>query len=203
MATIKYQTVEELRNKIANFKGFSWGSMKTRTKFGTNKKSRLDKTPTDVMFGPSGITAFGTKYCGIGYDYRTSVNNKREKVNYVSSDEGWEPHSLPFGEWWNGSKVIIKHTLKNDTEPTYYLRVTYNSALSKKNTSELKINEGLNSLNEEQHKRLHEFITPKPPAKPAGENSQGLEEEDKIEVRTFKLENILELTFGGNTYIKE
>ena len=204
MAQFTFTTEEELRDLIANYEGFSWGSMKTRTEFGTNKKSRLDKTvKADAFFGPSGITAFGTKHCGIGYDYRVSVQNKRAKADYVPVDEEWEPKSLPFGEWWNGSKVIIKHILKNETEPTYYLRVTYNSALSKKNTSELKVNVGLNRLTEIEKKRLHEFLAPKPPVKEASETSQGLEEEDKIEVRTFKLRNILELSFGGDTYIKE
>jgi len=79
--------------------------------------------------------------------------------------------------------------------------VTYNSKNSKSNTSELFVN-GDQKLSDEQIKRLKEFTAPKAEPKTAAENSQGLDDEDAITVRTFDLENILELNFGGNTYIK-
>jgi hypothetical protein len=201
MAVYMFKTAEELRDKIADFKGFSWGSMKSRTKLGINKKSRIDHSITaDQFYGPSGITAIGTKYLGIGYDYRTSVVNKRVKIEVENAEE-WDPQSLPFGRWMEGSKVIIVHKSKDADREHYYLRVTYNSKNSKSNTSELFVN-GDQKLNDEQIKRLSEFTAPKAEPKTAVESSQGLDDEDAITVRTFDLENILELNFGGNTYIK-
>jgi len=202
MAVYTFKTAEELRDMIADFKGFSWGSMKSRTKLGINKKSRIDHSVTaEQFYGPSGITAIGTKYLGIGYDYRTSVVNKRVKVEVENAEE-WNPQSLPFGQWVEGSKVIIVHTPKDADREHYYLRVTYNSKNSKNNTSELFVNGGKDKLSEEQIKRLNEFMAPKAEPKTAAENSQGLDDEDAITVRTFDLENILELTFGGDTFIK-
>jgi len=203
MAVFKFTTPEQLRDMLKNYEGFSWGSMKSKTLLPINKKSRIDKTPAVQVFGEAGITAIGTKHLGVGYDYRTSVLNKREKTEYVNEPENWEPHSLPFGQWYEGSKVIIVHTLKDETKPTYYMRVTYNSANSKNNKSELYLDNGKIPLSKELKARLHEFQAPKKPSKPAEENSQGLEDEDKIEVRTFKLESILELNFGGDTFIRE
>ena len=202
MAVFSFTNAKELRDMIANYEGFSWGTLKSRTALGINKKSRPDKDLAIDVFGPSGITSFGTSYLGVGYDYRTSVLNKRAKQSYVEDAKDWEPNSLPWGHWWNGSKVIIEHTKKGEDEPRYYMRITYNSANSFKNKSELFINDGKTPIPEELKKRIHEFQAPKKPSKPAEDTSQGLDDEDKIEVRVFELNNILELSFGGDTFIK-
>jgi len=112
MAVIKFKTTEELRDLIADFKGFSWGSMKTKTQLGINKKDHTRTIKSSDVFGEAGITVIGEKFPGIGYDYRTSVLNKRAKMDYVENASDWEPQSLKWGKWWNGSKVIIEHIRK-------------------------------------------------------------------------------------------
>lgn len=195
MAEFKNKTAEELRDMIAHFEGFSWGSMKTRTILKTNKKSRVDKSLASDLFGESGIVALGEKSLGVGYDYRTSVNNQREREEM---DKDFEPSHLPFGKWMNGSKVIIVHTPKDAIKERYYLRVTYNSA--NPNKSELRVNNGKDPLGKEQRKRLHEFLPPKRD----DDNTKSPQGTEKaIVVRTFDLNNVLELKFGGDTFIKE
>ncbi len=202
MAEFTFKTSEELRDMIANYEGFSWGFMKSKTQLGINKKDHSRQIKASEVFGEAGITVMGERHLGVGYDYRTSVQNKRTKMAYVDNTEEWEPKNLTWGHWWNGSKVIIEHIKSGETEPRYYMRVTYNSANSDKNKSELFIDDGKTPLTDELRKRIPEFQAIPKPKKAAAETSQGLDDDDKIEVRVFELTNILELSFGGDTFTK-
>ena len=43
---------------------------------------------------------------GIGYSYKTGVNNRREKEDL---EKDFVPKELPWGEWVEGSNVLITH----------------------------------------------------------------------------------------------
>jgi len=177
-----FKNAKELVDAIATFQGYSFAHLKTETELKINKKSRIDKTPAETVFGGP-IMNIANRDVGIGYVYSVSVNNRLEKED---KEPDFIPQSLPWGQWYNGSKIIIQHGEK------FYLRVTYNTTHKVDKT--LTVNG--KPLTEEQQKKLSEFTSP-PSDKPS---NQGLD--NPVVVQTICIDNITSLKFNGDEWIK-
>lgn len=183
-----FKTDQELVEQIKGFNKVQFASMKTSTPLRINKKSYVDKTPAENLYGPAGITVISELNVGVNYPYEKGVNNRREKEG---KEADFEAKELPYGSWMEGSSIII---LNNQGHPQ--LRVQYNTA----NKAKRQLIANGQPLTEEQKSRLHEFQGDPAKKKPKEKcsDTQGLD--NPVVVRNFNICNINELHLDGEVY---
>lgn len=185
MEIINFKNSIEFVNLVKDFKGYGQISIDVTTKPKLTKKSRKDKTPFNKLF-KGNVVCKSKKFASIGYEYEKSVNNRLEKEE---KEQIFESQSLPWGEWVEGSKIIITHNDK------YYLRISYLNANSKLNINEYQYENG-EKLNEEERERLQEFL----PVKKESNKKQGLENE--IIINNMDINNIDSIRWDNKKYIR-
>lgn len=179
-----FQNDEQLVEAIQGYKGCSMATMETITEPKMNKKSRVDGTPTAEFFNGT-VVCEGRRFVSIGNTYETAVNNRRDKEG---GEKDFEAMELPWGEWYNGSRIILQH------KGSFYLRASYLNANSPKTEKVYKVNGKV--LTEDQAARLHEFLPPK-----KGSSRQGVENE--VIVNSTKIANVIRLKFDGKVYVRD
>jgi hypothetical protein len=167
-------TTTELLDKLMAQHKTTFVAVRTAKKEKPLKKSRV----TGEAFEGSVISE-STYSAGLCYDYETAVNNRREREG---KEADFHAESLPFGNWYNGSKIIIEHNGK------YYVRLT------------------LNANNKPQK---HYYLNGKPVEfesiadvmpKPSGYGSDKQELEKQVKVINVALESIKKINMNGETY---
>jgi len=126
--TIVFNDGKHLAEILKDFNGYSQFTLVTITEPKCTVKSRGIKSEKGTPFGQlfkGKIFKTAKRYASLGYDYEKSVNARLEKEGKESD---FDARSLPWGEWWDGSKVVLVH------KDQFYIRITYlnaNGAASK------------------------------------------------------------------------
>ena len=119
-----YNNGNELADLLTNYKGSSQFSLVTVTVPRQNKKSRGVITDKGTLFSDlfKGLVYKTAKrHATIGVSYQNAVNGRLKKEDQPDAGE-FQAEGLPFGEWREGSKVVI------DYNGVPYIRVTYLNA---------------------------------------------------------------------------
>lgn len=132
-------------------------------------------------------------------NYGKAVNNARER-NGLEAD--FTPDELPWGEYYNGSRMIITHVKKGKTEADrkYYLRYRHTRNINGETTY---IDASGNVLDYdaiEQYLTKGERRSSKEASKEATAERQGLDVEESVQWRCIDLSHIVDLAYGGNRY---
>lgn len=175
-------TADKMVETLKDFDLKSFASIKAVTK-PLAKASK--KTQAAVMAAtgshPDNIRKFASIVIGLGYDYDKLVGNRRIKEDKTPEfDKGASWH-VPY----EGSTTIRTNPNNLDEKYMYVACIANN----KPKTSYFDVVKGV-AIDEN-------VIAPYLPNKSIPTN-QGLE--NPIIVRTYKMENIKELTIGGNTF---
>lgn len=121
----------------------------------------------------------------VAMDYETAVNNRLIKEG---KDPEFEVSARKWGESVGKSPVIMNE--KNGVV-NYYLQVYFVTTNTPKISYEVMENETLRSADKSE---FEEYLKPK-----SVSTSQGLDR--ALEVRSFKLENVVEVRANGNIYV--
>ena len=161
--------------------GATFAHVKTVTKPKLIKTGRVSGMPLNIPATDiRKVSEFG---CGIGYDYKKSIENKLVK-------EGKEKTEYEAGDTWHeafcGSKVIRRH--KKTGELYFYVQLNANNVPKVKYVN---VTTGKEIAKEE----IAEFL----PIESAPKN-QGLEDGNEVLVRTLKLESLKSLSACGEVY---
>lgn len=97
-------------------------------------------------------------------------------------------NELPWGNWFEGSKIIIEHTPKSTGEHGYYLRITYLNINGKHNEKIYHYENG-DIIDERAAEQLDNFL-PVP-------------RKSTILVNSVKVAGIVRLNFDGKTYVRK
>lgn len=176
-----------LRELICNYKSCSTATVELTTEPKCTVKSRITKEPYEAIFAGK-VFCISRRYVTIGNDYETAVNNRLDKEG--KDVEKFEAMSLPWGQWVEGSKILIEH--KGET----YIRLNYLSANSDKTEKAYYYEDGT-MLDDELVERLKEEFLPVD----KGETRQGTD--NPVIVITTKLAGITRLKFAGKIYVRE
>lgn len=169
-----------------NKKSAKFISLKTRKTEETKKKSRTTMKTLLETFGTDSITKESELTVQLNANYENSVNNRLEKAG---EERDFVAEKLPYGEYVEGSKCLIKHDGK------IYVRVYQtNSKLGKtaryfKSNGEELSKEHVEILQRDFLKVRPEFI-----------ESQGLSYEESSKPTNYKLENIKGIKIDGEEY---
>lgn len=168
MENIIFSTDEELKDLLLNNMEEQECKLTTISYPKCTKKSRLDKESFEDVFTDQ-IICVSIRNVIIGANYRELL--KRYGTGDMGSEgEESKPMELPWGEWVNGTNVLIQH------KDNYYLRV-YGVD---KNCKKWYIYSNGNDIEKENFKRLDEFL-------PLERENDG---EQKVIVNNIKLSNI-------------
>lgn len=157
----------------------------TLTTIVTNTEPRMRKTDNPLFGHVRKQTTFN--HIVLGVDYGTSVNNKSERVGNGEHIEVEKPN----GKSW----VIPQLILKSDKdENQLYLRTT-----KRKTTiaESFYLVDG-RPATEQEVAIIKQFLQAPAPSKKQAE--LGIAEEDQVEVRDFKVENILAIKQGAKKW---
>jgi hypothetical protein len=178
---IKTVTIGQAVDALKDFKAFQFCSLKTKKSCDLVKKDR--KTGLSTI-GSSVTETAEFQGCGIGYVYKTSVNNRRKQAKHP---EEFIPLSLPFGQYVQGSKTVIEH------KGSYYLRVTYVQGASCKKHYTLN--------NQPSNYWAVESVLASKHLRKQHNGSARQEVVNTVKVMSIKLDNITEINFDGTKLI--
>jgi hypothetical protein len=187
---IVFNNDQELCEYIRNYKGCSMLTLESTVIYKHNVKSYSDKTPFSVAFPKGEIFCTKREYVLFGNaNYGRSVNKQRVREGL---EPDFEPKELPYGEWLEGSSVVI--VSKGEYQLRYYPSLNPNYQYSEKvyhyeNGDEL--------TDEEKNLFWTEY---NPPKKGAG-YYQGVQK--GVEVRNVKFAGITRLVFAGKIYVRK
>lgn len=155
-------------------------SMNTVTEIKCNKKSRVSGVSFDSAF--KGPVFKAAKLVGnVGISYENSVNNQRMREE-INAD--FEAESLPWGEFYCGSKNVITH------KGEFYLRYYPSMGITSQYDKSTLIYADGTPLTEAECEIINEYT-----ATPHTSSRQGTEKE--IKVRTIKMSNIKTIKING------
>lgn len=194
---VVFNSDKDLVDTIKDFKGYSMASIDMTTVPKCTVKSRLNK---DVKYGDvfeGTLMCTSHRYIGIGFDYNTSLNNQVEKAIELKLEKtidsalveekretgNIETGELPWGQWFEGSKIIIEH------KGNFYLRLTYLNANGKYSDKIYHYENG-DEISEETALRLDEFL-------PISKS------DSPLIVNSVKIAGIVRVDFGGKTYVRK
>lgn len=98
---------QDLIKFLATFKGNAFAKLEAVT---IPKMKKTDNPYFDK------VVKHTTGLVMLGYNYGKSVNNR---LKNEGKEESFQPESLPWGQWVDGSKCLIEH------KGNYYVRFTY------------------------------------------------------------------------------
>lgn len=157
---------------------------------GSTVKSRVTSIPFIEQFGSSLILKWSEQTVQINTIYENSVNNRREKEGLEADFKAKE---LPFGEYVEGSRILIKH--EKDGETVYYVRVYLtNSNLGTKvkftNAQGKELSDKLVKIFKEEFMSIKKETV----------KSQGLDYKEASKPVTYSFDSIKQINMNGSEY---
>lgn len=128
--------------------------------------------------------------CQVNFNYENAVNNVLKKEG---KDPEFEAGSLKWGTLIYGTPFLV-HTKKGSSDPSVYLRTRVLKSGIKEYYLDGKFVD---------HIPLRDQIISFIPAKEGSWAHQGVNAENEVIVRTFKMESIKAITHRGETYVVE
>jgi hypothetical protein len=143
-----------------------------------NKKSRTTGLPCPFTV----VKKFTSARCALKVIYENAMNNAQARAG---EDRDFEAKELPWGEWitfedGKRSKILIKH------KGAFYIRTTYT------NPNEIPEVKYVADGKSVKKSELADYLPPE-------KESTG-EAKDKVIVRTYNINSMLEIRMAGKTY---
>lgn len=184
---------DHLAQILKDFKGYSQFTLVTITEPNCTKKARGNVNPADKGrpfsdFFKGKIYKTAKRYASLGYDYEKSVQNRLAKEGKDDAAAEFEGQSLPWGDWWDGSKVVLKHHDK------FYIRITYLNANGAATKYIYHYDDGDEITGDDLEILKKDFLPLK-----KSDSRQGTD--DEIMVNSIKAENIMEMRVGGKRLV--
>lgn len=177
-AVVVFKDDKHLAELIKGFAGYSMATLDLTTVCKCTVKSRKNKEIKygDVFEGT--LMCSKHQYIGIGYEYRKSLNNRLEK----QGEQAVETGELPWGQWHEGSKIVIEH------KGNFYLRITYLNA-NEKYSSKIYHYENGDEITDEANLIKDDFLP--------------LKKDTVLIVNSVKFAGIVRVVFDGKIFIRK
>ena len=186
--TVVFNDGKHLAQILKDFKGFSQFTLITVTQATCNKKARGKVAEKNVPFDDifkGKIMKTAKRYASLGYDYEKSVNTRLGKED---KEKDFEAHPLPWGNWWEDSKVVLIH------KDTLYIRITYLNANGKASKEIYHYEDGEEITGDDLDILKLDFLPVK-----SDRSRQGTDNE--VIINSIKAENIMEMRVGGKRLV--
>lgn len=187
---IIFENDNELAGMISDYRGCSQATVEMTTQPKFNKKSRTTKEPFEQVF-KGNVVCTSVRYVSIGNDYAKTVQNRLLKEGKITSEQvtDFDTGSLPWGEWVEGSKILITH------KEQLYLRLSYLNANGYKSEKIYHYENG-KELNDDEIERLSEFLPVE-----NDNNKYGLDQ--PVIVNTVKLSGFTAVRFDNKVFVRK
>ena len=191
--TVIFNDGEHLAQLLKDFNGYSQFTLVTITEPNVTKKARGNINPDDkgrpfADFFKGTIYKTAKRYASLGYNYEKSVTNRLAKEGKDEASEEFEAMPLPWGAWWDGSKVVLIH------KDVFYIRITYLNANGAATKYIYHYDDGEEITGDLLEILKKDFLDLK-----KSSSRQGTD--DEIIVNSIKAENIMEMRVGGKRLV--